>query len=119
MSELKIGLLGAGRIGTMHADLLENQVDGASVTAVFDVMSESAERVGALVDATVFPSAEALINDDSVDAVAIATSTDTHVEMLLAAAAAGKPIFCEKPISLDLDQVDVALEGGCRGVRKG
>ena len=110
MSELKIGLLGAGRIGTMHADLLENQVDGATVSGVFDVMAESAERVAAAVGADVFASAEELINDDSVDAVAIATSTDTHVEMLLAAAAAGKPIFCEKPISLDLNQVDVALD---------
>ena len=108
-NDLKIGLLGAGRIGSMHADLLENQVAGASVVGVFDLVGASAERVGADVDAKVFASAEDLITDPSVDAVAIATSTDTHVEMLTLAAAAGKPIFCEKPISLDLDQVDEAL----------
>ena len=110
MNNLKIGLVGAGRIGTMHADLLENQVSGASVVGVFDVVTESAQKLAADVDAAVFDSADALINDANVDAVAIASSTDTHVEMLLLAAAAGKPIFCEKPISLDLDQVDEALD---------
>lgn len=110
MSQLKIGLLGAGRIGSMHADLLQNQVADAEVTGVFDVMAESAARVAESVGATVHDSAAALINAADVDAVAIATSTDTHVEMMIAAAEAGKPIFCEKPISLDLEQVDQALE---------
>lgn len=109
MTDLRIGLLGAGRIGRMHADLIQNQVDGAVLTGVFDVVAEAATDVGAAVGATVFDSAEALIAADDVDAVAIATSTDTHVDMMIAAAAAGKPIFCEKPISLDLDKVDDAL----------
>lgn len=106
---LRVGLLGTGRIGSMHADLIQNQVDGAEVSGVFDVMSESAQRVGEAVGATVFDSAEALITSPDVDAVAIATSTDTHVDMMIAAAAAGKAIFCEKPISLDLNKVDDAL----------
>lgn len=110
MSQLRIGLLGTGRIGSMHADLLQNQVTDTEVTGVFDVMAESAALVGGSVGATVHDSAAALINAADVDAVAIATSTDTHVEMMIAAAEAGKPIFCEKPISLDLDQVDQALE---------
>lgn len=109
MSELKIGVLGTGRIGSMHADLLQHQVAGATVTAVFDVMSESASNIGAAVDAEVMDSAEALIENQEVDAVAICTSTDTHVEMMVAAAKAGKAIFCEKPISLDLEQVDIGL----------
>ncbi len=106
---LRIGLLGAGRIGSMHADLIQNQVAGAELTGVFDVMNDAAVQVGGLVNAPVFDSAEALIASPEVDAVAIATSTDTHVEMMIAAAEAGKAIFCEKPISLDLDQVDTAL----------
>ncbi len=109
MSELRIGLLGAGRIGSMHADLIQNQVSGATLAGVFDVMSESAQRVGEAMGAPVFSSAAELINDPGIDAVAIATSTDTHVEMMIAAAEAGKAIFCEKPISLDLNQVDDAL----------
>ncbi|MGI9596895.1 MAG: inositol 2-dehydrogenase [Acidimicrobiales bacterium] len=110
MSDLRIGLLGAGRIGSMHADLIQNQVSGATLAGVFDVRGEAAQQVGLAVGAPVFESAQALISDPGVDAVAIATSTDTHVEMMIAAAQAGKPIFCEKPISLDLDQVDEALD---------
>jgi myo-inositol 2-dehydrogenase/D-chiro-inositol 1-dehydrogenase len=93
----------------MHADLLQNQVTDADVVGVFDVIAESAHRVGRSVDATVHESAASLITSPDVDAVAIATSTDTHVEMITAAAEAGKAIFCEKPVSLDLDQVDQAL----------
>ena len=52
---------------------------------------------------------EQLIGADDVDAVAICSSTDTHVDLLVAGAAAGKPIFCEKPLSLDLAEVDGAL----------
>lgn len=107
--ELRIGLLGCGRIGAMHADLLENQVAGASVTGVFDVFAESANKIGAAVGATVHPSASELITAADVDAVAIATSTDTHVDLMIEAAGAGKPIFCEKPISLDLAKVDEGL----------
>lgn len=109
MSELQIGVLGTGRIGSMHADLLQHQVSGATVTAVFDVMAESAANTGAAVDAEVMDSAQALIDHPDVAAVAICTSTDTHVEMMVAAAEAGKAIFCEKPISLDLEQVDIGL----------
>ncbi len=109
MSEVKIGVLGTGRIGSMHADLLQHQVAGATVTAVFDVMAESAANAGAAVDAEVMGSAQALIDNPEVEAVAICTSTDTHVEMMVAAAKAGKAIFCEKPISLDLELVDIGL----------
>ncbi len=93
----------------MHADLIQNQVSGATLAGVFDVMSESADRVAEAVAAPTFATAEALITSPDIDAVAIATSTDTHVDMMIAAAEAGKAIFCEKPISLDLDKVDVAL----------
>ncbi len=109
MSELRIGLLGAGRIGAMHADLLQNQVADVAVTGVFDVVPEAARRVADEVGAPVCDSAEALIADPGIDAVAIATSTDTHVDLMVAAAGAGKAIFCEKPVSLELDEVDRAL----------
>ncbi len=93
----------------MHADLIEHRVAGATVSAVFDVATESAQRVGEAVNASVHRSAEALIQSPEVDVVAIATSTDSHVRFIAAGAEAGKPIFCEKPVSLDLNQVDEAL----------
>lgn len=112
MSETSIGVgvLGIGRIGSMHADLIQNQVAGAHVAGVFDVYSEGAQSVAGQLGCQVFESPEALINDPSVDVVAICTSTDTHVDLIVLAAAAGKPIFCEKPIDLDLDAVDRALD---------
>ncbi len=106
---LRIGVLGVGRIGSMHADLLTSQVDGATVTGVFDVYAEGAAAVASKLGISAFDSAEALIASADVDAVAICTSTDTHVDLMVAAAAAGKAIFCEKPVSLDLAEVDRGL----------
>ena len=103
--DVRIGVLGTGRIGAMHAELIERQTPGATVTAVFDVYAEGAERVGADVGARVAGSAAELIESDDVDAVAICTSTDTHIDLLVAAAEAGKAVFLEKPLSLDLEQV--------------
>lgn len=108
-SSIGIGVIGVGRIGSMHADLIQNRTDGAHVAGVFDVFAEGAQRVAGDVGCTVFESTSALINDPSVEVVAICTSTDTHVDLIIEAAAAGKPIFCEKPIDLDLDAVDRAL----------
>lgn len=112
MSEapLRVGVVGTGRIGALHAELLHRRVAGARVEAVFDAHTPSALAVGQALGVPVAASAEALIASEEVDAVAICTSTDTHVPLILAAAAAGKAIFCEKPVSLDLDAVDAALD---------
>jgi myo-inositol 2-dehydrogenase/D-chiro-inositol 1-dehydrogenase len=106
---LGVGVLGVGRIGAMHAELLQHRVDGAVVSGVFDVHAEGAAEVARRVGTTSFDSASSLINSADVDVVAICTSTDTHVDLIVEAASAGKPVFCEKPISLDLAEVDRAL----------
>lgn len=104
----RIGVIGCGRIGRMHADLLAREVPGFVLAAVADVVPAAAEAVAAVTGAQVL-SIEELLASDDVDAVAICTSTDTHVELVIAAAQAGKAIFCEKPVSLDLALVDRAL----------
>ena len=106
---VRVGVLGTGRIGSMHAELLAHRVSGAALGAVYDVDADSAKATARRlrVEAAVGP--DELIRSDDVDAVAVCTSTDTHVELVEAAAAAGKPIFCEKPISHDLEHVDRAL----------
>ena len=109
-SSLRFGVLGAGRIGSLHTQLLAHQVEGAEVVGVFDVVPAAAEAMAAKVGCDVRTSAADLLTSDDVDAVVIATSTDTHVELMIEAAAAGKAIFCEKPISLDLTGVDAGLE---------
>ena len=111
-------MLGVGRIGRMHAELLAHRVAGTTLGMVYDAHTPSAEQVAAALDVPVAASAEQLLANDHLDAVAICTSTDTHVDLLVAAAASGKAIFCEKPISLDLAEVDRALasidEAGAR-----
>ena len=106
MTDLRIGVLGVGRIGKMHAELIERQTLGATVSAVYDVYTEGAEAVASDVGARVAASPEDLIGGDDVDAVAICSSTDTHIDLLVAAAEAGKAVFIEKPLSLDLAEVD-------------
>jgi myo-inositol 2-dehydrogenase/D-chiro-inositol 1-dehydrogenase len=99
-----VGVVGVGRIGRMHADLLARQVPGARLAAVHDADPAAAASTGARVCAL-----HELLADPAVDAVAICSSTETHADLIVAAAAAGKPIFCEKPISLDVAEVDRAL----------
>jgi myo-inositol 2-dehydrogenase/D-chiro-inositol 1-dehydrogenase len=106
---LRIGVIGVGRIGRMHAELLARRVAGVSVTRVHDVHEASARDVADTLGVAAAADVEELLAADDVDAVAICTSTDTHADLIVAAADAGKAIFCEKPVSLDLAEVDRAL----------
>ena len=103
---LRIAVLGAGRIGKMHAELLARQVPGASLAMVQDINAEAAAAVAAELDVPYTTDVDELLGSGDVDAVAICSSTDTHVPLMIAAASAGKAIFCEKPVSLDLAKVD-------------
>ena len=103
---VRIGLLGCGRIGSMHAELIARRVPGAALAAVFDVYGEVAASVAGTFGARQAGSTAELIEADDVDAVAVCSSTDTHIDLLVDVAAAGKPAFVEKPLSLDLADVD-------------
>jgi myo-inositol 2-dehydrogenase/D-chiro-inositol 1-dehydrogenase len=105
---MKIAVLGAGRIGAMHAELIAHRADGVSLAGVFDVAGGVAAEVGQRLGVPVFETAEAAIDSDA-DAVAICSSTPTHIDLVAAAAEAGKAIFCEKPLSLDLAELDRGL----------
>jgi len=102
---LRIGVIGTGRIGRMHAGYIARQTPRAELSAVSDVSSAAAAEVGAMYGVPALGPDEVIAASD---AVAICTSTDTHVDYIIDAAEAGKAIFCEKPISLDLSQVDRA-----------
>ncbi len=109
MTDLGVAVLGCGRIGAMHAGMLHGRVSGTAVPVVFDVVEDAARAVAERTGARVAASLEEAVAADDVDAVAICTSTDTHVDAIVAAARAGRTIFCEKPLSLDVAEVDRAL----------
>jgi myo-inositol 2-dehydrogenase / D-chiro-inositol 1-dehydrogenase len=106
---LRLGVIGVGRIGRMHADILARQVPGAALTMVHDAHKSSARDVADTLGVPAAEELDELLGTADVDAVAICTSTDTHADLIVAAAEAGKAIFCEKPVSLDLGEVDRAL----------
>ena len=107
---LGIGVLGCGRIGVMHAELVAQRIEGAHLAGVYDVVTESAKKIATKFNCMHFESPDALMSAPEVGAIAICTSTDTHVEVLLMASKYRKPIFCEKPISLSLSETDKALK---------
>lgn len=109
----RISVLGCGRIGRMHADNIATH-PRADLAGVFDVHGPSADEVAGAHGVENFPSAEAAITSDATDAVLIATPTATHVDLLEACVAAGKPVLCEKPIDLSLDRVN-ALKDRIKG----
>jgi myo-inositol 2-dehydrogenase / D-chiro-inositol 1-dehydrogenase len=107
---VRVALVGAGRIGRLHARVLATEVPGATLVGVADAVEGAARRVADELGVNRWTAdAPALIADPGTDAVVIASSTDTHRDFIEAAAAAGKDVFCEKPIALDLDATDRAL----------
>ncbi|WP_313200477.1 inositol 2-dehydrogenase [Rhizobium sp.] len=105
---LKIGLLGAGRIGRVHAINIAGHAR-SQLVAVSDVNEGAARSLGEAYGAKV-ASSEAILSDASIDAVLIATSTDTHSDLMEKAAAAGKAILCEKPVDLSLERAQACLD---------
>jgi myo-inositol 2-dehydrogenase/D-chiro-inositol 1-dehydrogenase len=105
---LAIGVVGVGRIGKMHAQIIARELTGASLVAVADANADLASSVAEQLQVRAL-TVDELMNSPDIDAVAICSSTDTHVGLIEKAAFAGKAIFCEKPISLNLDEVDRAI----------
>ena len=105
---LKVGLLGAGRIGQVHAAVIAAH-EGSTLAAISDVYAPAAEELAAKYHAQV-KSSDEIIADDAINAVLIATSTDTHSDLIEAATQAGKAVMCEKPVDLSLERARACLK---------
>ena len=102
---LRIALLGAGRIGRMHARNLAAH-PRTRLAGVYDIDRGAAAEAAAEAGSRPFANLDPLLGDSSIDAVLIASSTDTHCELIERSVRAGKAVLCEKPIDLDIARVD-------------
>ncbi len=104
---VRIAVLGAGRIGRVHMANLAGRIPHAKLAGVADIRAGEAATAAAQSGCPlVVEDYRELLRREDIDAVAICTPTDTHYEMILEAASAGKHIFCEKPVDLSLDRID-------------
>ena len=105
---LKVGLLGAGRIAGVHATAITSH-PGSSLVAVSDINTAAAQKIAAQYGAEVRDT-DNILQDRTIDAVLIATSTDTHSDLIERATAAGKAVLCEKPVDLSLARARACQE---------
>jgi len=112
MKEVRIGMLGFGRIGRLHATNLTRSVPGAKLVAVADpyLNDDAVAFANSLGVDRCFKDEAEIFNASDIDAVFICSPTGTHPDFICRAAAAGKHIFCEKPIGLTLEEINTALE---------
>lgn len=111
---IRVGLIGAGRMGKVFAHTLAFTVAEVDLLAVADTSAETAADVAARFGAKYhYNDYRALLDREDIDAVVIVTPTATHVEVIKAAAAAGKHIFSEKPLAQTLELCDEAIQAVC------
>jgi myo-inositol 2-dehydrogenase/D-chiro-inositol 1-dehydrogenase len=108
--KLKIGLIGAGRIGRVHTLSIMNHLPQVELHGITDIEGHRAAEWAAQTGiSTVYGDYRELLADHEIDAVLICSSTDTHADIAIAAAAAGKHIFCEKPVDLTVEKVEAVI----------
>jgi myo-inositol 2-dehydrogenase/D-chiro-inositol 1-dehydrogenase len=110
--QLKIGVIGVGRIGKIHSDNIARFIPQAKLEGVADIMLNAEQEAWArgLGARIVSGNPEDLLNDPEIKAVVICSSTDTHADLTIAAAKAGKHVFCEKPVDVSVPKVINALD---------
>lgn len=106
---MRVALLGCGRIGKMHAANLVTH-SHAELAMVYDIHRPSSEKVGELYDVAVCDRAQDAFESEDVDAVLVATATETHADYIVQSVESGKPVLCEKPIDLNLDRLNETAE---------
>jgi len=109
--KVKIGVIGVGRMGSVHTRNIARKIPEADLVAICDIRLEVAQAVAGELDIQrVVTDYHELLDDKEVEAILIASSTNTHAFIMKDVASAGKHIFCEKPLALELEMIDEALE---------
>lgn len=104
--KLRIGVLGVGRIGKIHAENLVTRIPGAELSVLADVFPDELKRVAVRLNISdTAADYKQVIKRQDVDAVVVCTPTNTHYQIILEAAAAGKHVFCEKPVELAIEKI--------------
>lgn len=107
---VNIALIGAGKIGIIHGESIALRNPAGNLVAICDVVPETAQSLANRLHVDqVCTDPAAIMADPDIDAVAICSVSETHAQLIMDAARAGKHIFCEKPIALDLAKIDAAL----------
>lgn len=106
---LRIAVLGAGRIGKIHAANVAAD-RRAKLVAVADPYKDAVEALAADLGCDASLDCKSVVDREDVDAVIVGTPTDTHIDLTLQAVRLGKPVLCEKPIDLDINRALAAVE---------
>lgn len=109
---LKIGIIGAGRIGKVHLESISYHVKNATVTAMADpFMNEETEKlIRSYGVSKVTKDYKDILNDKDIDAVLVCSSTDTHAAISIEAINAGKHVFCEKPVDHSIEKIQAVAD---------
>src|SRR5438067_214747 len=107
---VRIGVVGTGRIGASHAALLARRVSGARLVAVADPRPGAAQTLAASLGCRAVTRPADLFADPDIEAVVITASSQAHADLIVAATAAGKDVFCEKPMGLTIEDIDRGIE---------
>jgi myo-inositol 2-dehydrogenase / D-chiro-inositol 1-dehydrogenase len=111
MDKLRVGVIGTGRIGKVHIQNLVNRIKNVEVVAVADIMIEqSKEWLDDIGIEAMYADYKKIVEDPSIDAVFVCSSTDTHSQISYEAIKQGKHVFCEKPIDYDIDRIKMVID---------
>ena len=109
MKKINIAVLGCGRIGQMHARNIALH-EMTSLACVYDINEEFANKVAFDLGVSAVTNDQEVFSNEKIDAILVASPTDTHIEFIEKSVAANKPVLCEKPIDLDINKVNECAE---------
>lgn len=106
MEKIRVGIIGAGRIGRVHSESLCQRIPEADVVAIADKFVDGAKKLAAEFGIpNVYADYHEILNDPTIEAVFVCSPTNTHADIAMEAAKAGKHIFCEKPIDTSVEKI--------------